>query len=204
MCKRHLALLLCISLVGAPTVRAQESEAFESVRLMPGDVIMLDVWREKELSGAIMVEPPGTATFPLLGVRQVVGLPFDELRDQLIVEYQQELRNPSITITPLRRIYVLGEVNQPGLYTLDPTVSLAGAVAMAGGANPQGDLRRIQVVRDGYVVLNGVSAETSIGTVTVRSGDQVFIGRRSWFDRNSTFLVSALLSVTSIVISLLR
>lgn len=151
-----------------------------------------------------MVEPSGTAIFPLLGERQVVGYPFAEVRDQLLTEYQRELRNPSITITPLRRIYVLGEVNEPGLYTLDPTVSLAGAVAMAGGASPHGDLLRIQVIRDGAVVLRGVSTESDIGALGVRSGDQVFVGRRGWFDRNSTFLVSALLSMTSIVISLVR
>jgi hypothetical protein len=36
----------------------------------------------------------------------------------------------------------------------------------------------------------------------VQSGDQILVGRRAWVDRNSTFLVSALLSLTSIAVTL--
>lgn len=197
-----VAGLLLLLQLPAPALAQQDPGA--AAVLQPGDLIVLEVWREKELSDSLMVAPSGTAVFPLLGERQVAGRPFDEVRDQLLSEYARELRNPSITVTPLRRVYVLGEVNEAGLYSLDLSVSLAGAVAMAGGASEQGDLRRIRVVRDGEVVLRGVRAETSISTIGVRSGDQVFVGRRSWFDRNSTFIVSALITVTSIAISLMR
>ena len=49
----------------------------------------------------------------------------------------------------MRRVQVLGEVTKPGVYLADPTVSLAGLVALAGGATPGGDLHRIRVVRAG-------------------------------------------------------
>jgi protein involved in polysaccharide export with SLBB domain len=196
--------LLLLSSAATNTAAAQVPDSAVLASLQPGDVVVVEVWREKDLSGAFMVDPSGTVTLPLLGPRKVAGIPFEDVRDQLLMEYQRELRNPSISITPLRRIYVLGEVNQPGLYTLDPTVTLAGAVAMAGGANQQGDLRRIRVIRNGEVVIEGVPADAALASIDVLSGDQIFVDRRGWFDRNSTFIVSALLSITSIIITIAR
>ena len=172
--------------------------------ILPGDVLKIEIWREEDLSGEFLVNENGTVTLPLLGDRRVVGSTLSQVRDTLIAAYRTELRNPSISITPLRRIYVLGEVNEPGLHAVDPTVSLAGAIALAGGANQQGDLRRIRVIRDDEVLLEGVAAESALAAVDIRSGDQIFVDRRSWFERNSTFLVSTIIGVTSIVVSLVR
>jgi polysaccharide export outer membrane protein len=172
--------------------------------LQPGDLLEIEIWREEDLSGEFLVNENGTVTLPLLGDVQVRGIPLAELRDTLIAAYRVELRNPSISITPRRRVYVLGEVNEPGLHAVDPTVSLAGAIALAGGASVQGDLRRIRVIRENEVILEGISAETALSAVDIRSGDQIFVDRRSWFERNSNVLVSGVLGLTSIVISLIR
>jgi polysaccharide export outer membrane protein len=172
--------------------------------LQPGDVVRVQIWREEDLSGEFPVNAAGRVVLPLLGERQVVGVPFEHLREALMADYREQLRNPSITITPLRRLYVLGEVQKPGLYTVDPTITLAGAVALAQGATPTGDLRHLRLIRNGQVLHERISAESSLSTADVRSGDQIFVERRSWFDRNSTFVVSALLSLTSIVVALTR
>jgi protein involved in polysaccharide export with SLBB domain len=162
------------------------------------------IWREDDLSGEFVVDHAGFVTLPLLGEVHVEGIAFDQLRDTLLSGYRQELRNPSIVITPLRRVFVLGEVNEPGFRTVDPTISLAGVVALAGGANPQGDLRKIRVYREGELILNGVPASNILANLDIQSGDQIFVGQRSWFERNSTFIISALLSATSIIITLAR
>jgi hypothetical protein len=60
------------------------------------------------------------------------------------------------------------------------------------------------VIRDSEVIIDGVAPTDGLSQLDIRSGDQILVARRSWFDRNSTFFVSALLSVTSIVITLLR
>jgi hypothetical protein len=54
-----------------------------------------------------------------------------------------------------------------------------------------------------------VAAESSLTSIGVRSGDQIFVDRRGWFDRNSTFLGGAFLStalsiITTLIISELR
>ena len=184
--------------------RGQESVSAIDLILMPGDVIEVAIWREEDLSGEFLVDPDGYVTLPLLGQSPVTGLSWRTVRDRLLEAYLEELRNPSIELTPLRRIYVLGEVNEPGLYPVDPTVSLAGAVAMAGGASPLGDLRNLRVVRGGVLVLDGIPSENALASLDVRSGDEIFVGRRNWFSRNSTFVISALLSVSTIIITLSR
>lgn len=215
---RIIGALLLLALGLAPAAVAQQpgmadtlpvpmgvgAAAAGSYSLQPGDLLAVQVWREPDLSGQFPVSEDGYVIIPLLGRVQAGGVPIDQLRDTLYAAYAAELRNPSIVITPLRRIYVLGEVRAPALYNVDPTISIAGAVAMAGGANPQGSLQNIRVVRSDGVEQEGIRVDSPIAQSGISSGDQIFVGRRSWFDRNSTFVVSALLSVTSIVISFMR
>ena len=184
--------------------RGQESVSTVDLSLLPGDVIEVAIWREEDLSGEFLVDPDGYVTLPLLGQRPVTGLSWQTVRDRLLGAYREELRNPSIELTPLRRIYVLGQVNEPGLYPVDPTVSLAGAVALAGGANSDGDLRNLRLVRAGALVLDGIPSENALASLDVRSGDEIFVGRRNWFSRNNTFVISAMLSLSTIIISLSR
>lgn len=197
-CVVVLALLLCLPGLGA----AQQAVSFDSLQLRPGDVVQVLVWREKDLSGEFVVDPTGRVVLPMLGERAVTNRAWGLVKDDLLAAYALELRNPSVELTPLRRVFVLGEVTEPGVYDLDPAMSLAGAVAMAGGAGPQGDLRKVKILRDGTLVMDGVAVESGLAQVGVRSGDQVLVGRRGWMDRNSTFLVSALLSLTSIAVTI--
>lgn len=185
-------------------LEAQAQPAGEVVSLQPGDALRVEVWREEDLSGTFQVDSDGVVTLPLLGSRQVTGIPLRQLRDDLIREYRVQLRNPSITITPLRRVNVLGEVNKPGLYEIDPTISLAGVVALAGGTTSAGDLSRIRILRGGQVLRERVAADVMIDAVDIRSGDQILVQQRGWFERNSTFVISLLLSVTSLIIGITR
>ena len=195
-----LALLALLCVPGAG--RAQAAGDLFTVTLRSGDVIRVEIWLEPDLSGDFHVDAAGMLVMPLLGEFQAGGRTWGELRAELLDGYARELRNPSIRITPLRRVHVLGEVNAPGIYAVDPTLSLVGAVAMAGGTLPDGDLKNIRVIRDGATVVDKVPAEAALDAVDVRSGDQVYVGRRGWFDRNSTFLATALISFASIVVTL--
>jgi protein involved in polysaccharide export with SLBB domain len=169
--------------------------------LVPGDLLKVAVWREPDLSGEFPVDQDGTLVLPLLGQRRVAGVPWPVLRDSLMADYQRQLRNPSISIFPLRRVSVFGYVARPGVYTLDPTLTLAGAIAMAGGASPEGDVRRIRIVRGGESMEHGLGGTETLTAADVRSGDQIIVERRSWMDRNSPIMVSALLSVLGIIAS---
>lgn len=188
----------------AGTAAAQSADLDEAITLGPGDVVQVAVWREKDLAGKFTVDEEGRLTLPMIGVVPVLNRPWAALRDSLIGEYQRQLRNPSVTLTPLRRVQVLGEVTKPGQYLADPTLSLAGLVALAGGATPNGDLHRVRVVRNGKTIVQSASIESLLLRSGVQSGDQVFVDRRSWLERNGAVVASTVISTAGIIITILR
>lgn len=194
-----LAMLLPAG-VWAQTATAAAERA--PLTLQPGDAIRVHVYQDN-VTGEYIINEEGVVTLPLLGERRVTGVPIRELRQQLLADYRRLLNNPGITITPLRRISVLGSVVRPGILSVDPTFTLADAIALAGGANPEGDITRVKIVRSGRVIDERAFVGEVMEDAGVRSGDQILVGRRSWFDRNSTFIVSALLSVASIASSII-
>jgi len=172
--------------------------------LLPGDALQIRIWREPDLSGEFVVDEEGVVTLPMLGRIRAIQMSIADLRAALIERYADDLRNPSITITPVRRVYVLGEVNRPGMYGLDPTASLASAVALAGGASREGDLRKLTLIRDDQTLLSGVDPMADLLSTGTRSGDQIFVGRRGWLERNQQFVATTVLGVAGIVVALLR
>jgi polysaccharide biosynthesis/export protein len=205
MLGRLIPLLLLFSAAAPALGQSPATTAGgQETSLQPGDLIHLTVYREPDLNGDFLVEEDGSTVLPLIGRQTVAGIPVVQLRDRLVQEYGRHLRNPSISVVTMRRIQVLGDVQKPGIYPVDPTYTLAGVVALAGGATPLGDLNHVRLIRNGVTYAAGVASSQTLANVQMRSGDQVFVGRRSWFDRNSTFLVSAMLSVTSIVIALVK
>jgi polysaccharide export outer membrane protein len=199
---RLLAVLLPLAL----SAFAGPAAAQQDATLRPGDAIRVEIWREGDLSGEFPVGVDGTVTLPLLGRRRLVDIPLAQVRDTLTALYQVHLRNPSINVTPIRRVSVLGEVQRPGLYGADPTLSLAGVVALAGGATPEGNLKRIRIVREGAVYRETVGAGETLSGADIRSGDQIIVEERSWMSRNSQFVIGALLSLatsitTAIIVS---
>ena len=198
------SVFLTILLLAGRSAEAQTAQnGTEQSRLAPGDWLRVEVWREKDLSGDFIVNEQGIVTLPLLGRVDVSSIPLGELRDRLIPQYAAQLRNPSVTITPVRRVYVMGEVVKPGLYPVDPTITLGGAIALAGGPNSTGDLHRVRVIREGKVLFERIDASSAQGLGSIRSNDEIIVGRRSWFSLNSGLLATAAISAASIVISIL-
>jgi len=206
------AMMVLIAVGGSSDVAGQETSASGLAAvptgvpayLLPGDALQVRIWLEPDLSGDFVVDEDGVVTLPMLGRISTDDVPVRRLRRQLLDMYQLELRNPSITITPVRRVYVLGEVNRPGLYGLDPTASLASAVALAGGANREGDLRKLSLIRGGEPVMTGIDPATDLLSTGIRSGDQIFVDRRGWWERNQNFVVSTVLGVAGIAVAVIR
>jgi polysaccharide export outer membrane protein len=168
--------------------------------LEPGDAVRLTFWREPEMNGDYFVDETGTVTLPLLGKRSVTGVPADELKRVLTGELQDQLVNQSVQVTLLTRVRILGAVQRPGLYHVDPTMMVGDAVALAGGATPAGRLDRIRVERAGQVVLSRVSASDPV-FAEIRSGDQILIPERSWLSRNGAVVLGAAISAVGLIVA---
>ena len=99
------------------------------------------------------VNPDGRVYLPGLGSVCAQGLTMDELRSEVNARYAATI--PGVDVTPVliarapRYVFVLGEVGQPGRFTLEGPTSLMGALAMAGSWNPGANLRQVVVFRRG-------------------------------------------------------
>ncbi len=178
-------------------------EANRRGELVPGDAVQVTVFGEEELTGEYPVDQNGVVVFPLLGERRVLGMAADSLEQVLVQDYREFLTDPAINVTVLRRVSVLGEVREPGLYPVDLTMSLNEALALAGGVSPNGNLNDIRLIRGTEVMLRDMEAGVPLTATPVQSGDQIFVGQRSWLSRNMALVTTLITVSASLTIALL-
>lgn len=198
-----LATILAAGCATAPPRAGQETalKSAEFDTLLPGDVIRLRIWREPDLSGEFSIDYDGVVVLPKLGpLRATVDAP-PTLERKIVEMYGRYLRNPSIEVNFLRRVNVQGAVMRPGLYPLDPTMTVGDALALAGGPTPVGKPNEVQLLRGGERVTIDFDESTRIGDLPIRSGDQLFVPERSWFVRNQGFVATFLGTATTIMIT---
>ncbi len=200
----RLVLLLLVGFAGVPTPAMTQSpdSAHQVPRgspdvLRPGDVIKVSVWREPEWSGEFNVDESGTAVLPRIGPVHVTAMSPDSLKRFVTDSLGKFLKNPSIEVTPLRRIQVLGAVRNPGLYPVPPTVTVGDAVAVAGGATSDGKPDQVVLRRNGQDLKVKLARETRLADTPIQTGDQLFVPQRGWLGRN---IVAATLSATTTLI----
>lgn len=200
---RVLTIVVASAALTSGGLRGQTSEALAP--LAPGDAVRIAFWREPEMNGEYPVDEMGVVVLPLLGARSVIGFAPAQLKAQLNEDYAKELRTPDdVQIVLLRRVRVLGAVKEPGLFLVDPTMTLGDAVALAGGATPDGKLNGIRVMRGGVEVRADLDQSTPMAE-HLRSGDQILVAQKSWLSRNTTLVIGGGLSAAAIIIaSLIR
>ena len=122
-------------------------------RLGAGDVLNVFVWKNKELSTIVTVRPDGMITYPLIGEIDVRGLTINEVEERLSKQLRRQIQDPQVTIlleaTHSFRVYVLGEVLQPGVFELKGPVTIIQALAMARGLSTFASKSKIFVVPAG-------------------------------------------------------
>jgi protein involved in polysaccharide export with SLBB domain len=143
--------------------------------------------------------------FPRLGVRTVIGKEPGTLMRELMEDYGRVLRTPAIEITFLRRINVGGAVQRPGVYYIDPTMTVQDVLLEAGGATPLGRTDRIELIRGGELIEAKLRQDIQVVESPIRSGDQLFVPERNWLSRNMSAAVGiggAILSFAATMIIL--
>ena len=184
------------AVVAKPAAAAQPDAAAPNV-LRPGDIVRLRIWREPDLSGDFPVDETGVVMFPKLGGLPVGGETPESLKAKLLDDYREFLSHSSVEVVVLRRLRVLGAVRNPGLYPVDPTMTLGDALALAGGVTPEGNQRKLELSRNGVKLADGLSLGSSVVAARIQSGDQLYVPLRPWVSRNSGLLVSAGLGLAS-------
>jgi len=121
-------------------------------RIDTGDRVSISVYQESDLSvTGVRVKANGTIAYPLLGDLHVAGLTSQELQDLVTSELRNGyLKKPSINVSidSYRLYYITGEVTRPGGYTFVDGLTVAKAVALAGGYTVRASESRITLVRE--------------------------------------------------------
>lgn len=125
--------------------------------LGPGDNMVIRMWGGMTDSSSIQIlDRNGQITLPYVGPVRVWGLTFKdagEMIQQQLSRYYRGMQT-SVTMGSLRtmRIYVVGEVCQPGSYTLSSLSTVTNALFAAGGPVKLGSLRRVELKRNHHTV----------------------------------------------------
>lgn len=120
----------------------------------PGDTLMVSVWKEPELQRPVLVEPDGTFSFPLCGTLDAHGKTVSQLQQEIGQHLAHFITDPVVTVSLQKiagnRVYVIGQVNKPGAFVVNPRVNVMQAISMAGGTTPFASLNHIEILhRDG-------------------------------------------------------
>lgn len=184
---RFVAVLL-VTLPGGVIAQTDGGNSEETYSIQPGDVLSISVWREPELQAAeVLVRPDGKVSFPLAGELSAAGRTIMEVTEQLEERLGVFIPDLFVTVTIQQivgnKIYILGQVQDPGAYVMNPRIDITQALSIAGGFTAFADSDNIQVLRRSsgeQTVLSFDYGEVSSGrqleqNVLLESGDVIIV-----------------------------
>lgn len=181
-------LLLTFVAVASPAVAQQSPIADQGeYRINAGDRLEISVWKEEDLQRQVLVRPDGAFTFPLAGEIMAKGRTVTEVRKELeerLTVYIPELAS-TVTVVEVsgNTVYVIGQVQNPGAFVMNPVLDVMQALSLAGGTTPFASLKQIRILRreggtrkairfDYTAVSEGKGLEQNI---VLQSGDVVVV-----------------------------
>ena len=194
---RQILLAAALAVLAAPLAWAQAS----GYRIQPGDVLAIGVLEDDSLNQQSLVTPDGRISVPLAGTVQASGRTVEAVEDTIADRLASNFAvRPSVFVSVVSvseevetfPIYVLGQVDTPGLVEVLPGTTLLQAVALAGGLDRFAATKRIQLRRRdpatgqerlflfNYRAVERGGSITSM--ITLREGDVLIVPERRLFE----------------------
>ncbi len=124
--------------------------------LGPGDTLVVQLYGKENASHSLVVNREGQIQFPQIGPVNLAGVSFSQAQKVIadIVNEQMIGVRASVTMGALRtiRVFVLGEVERPGSFTVGSLSTMTNALFESGGVTAVGSLRNVQLKRNGKLV----------------------------------------------------
>lgn len=182
--------------------------------LRAGDLLKINIFRQKELTGDYLIDSQGRAVIPGLGVIQAAGLDPSQVEGRLKALLACRGYPSESSVQAQIRVSVLGEVRLPGLFPVDPSTKVLQLITLAGGQTPNADLARTRILRGGrsYTVDLGSALagrpDGDAGGVVLQSGDVVIVPRRSGFSQSDWAIVfsgaATVMTLVNVIVTLTR
>ena len=119
--------------------------------ILPGDELEVRFFHTPELNTALPVRPDGYISLPYVRDVRAAGRDPEELADELMRRYGEELRNPDIAVIvrsfSAHQIHVGGRVMKPGVFPLTGPMTVIDSLFAAGGVDPAGMLSEVVIIR---------------------------------------------------------
>ncbi|MBI1920750.1 MAG: polysaccharide biosynthesis/export family protein [Geobacter sp.] len=123
----------------------------QEYRIQSGDLLDIKFYYNPDLNEQITVRPDGRISLQLAGEIITAGLTPLQLSNLLTSTYSRELENPEVTVIVRsfnsQRIYVDGEVNNPGMLSIVGPTTVRQAISQAGGLKDTASLDEVIVIR---------------------------------------------------------
>lgn len=142
-------VMLLMMLVFA-SAHAQQLGGVE-YQIGPEDVLHISVWKEPDLDREVLVRPDGGVSFPLVGDIQVSGRTPLEVQNEIKSRLDRFIPDAEVTVSVTKisgyTIFVVGEVKEPGQFTLGRYVDVVQALTLAGSLTPYANSDNIKILR---------------------------------------------------------
>ncbi|MBI5643617.1 MAG: polysaccharide biosynthesis/export family protein [Deltaproteobacteria bacterium] len=153
----------------------------------PEDVLNISIWKNADLSRTVIVRPDGMISFPLIGDIKAAGLTPEDLRKEVSNKIKpfQDTAVVSVIVEAINsyKVYVMGEVKNPGMYLLKNKATILNAIALSGGfsqfASSKIVLIRKKLEGSGEekitLLLKNILYDEAGSNMVLRPGDTVFV-----------------------------
>jgi polysaccharide export outer membrane protein len=151
------------------------------------DVLYIHVWKEEHLSRTVPVRIDGKISLPLVDEIQAAGLTPLELKELLMQRLKEFVDIPNISVMVMEansfKVYISGQVRNPGVYRLRSETSLLQIIPMAGGFTEWANQKKILIIRKGNgkekrITVNYkkiVKGDDPSSNIILKSGDTIII-----------------------------
>lgn len=141
-------------------------------KIAPMDTVSVKVFKMPDLSGDYEVDLAGRISMPLIGEVAAYDLTTAQLDDALTRKLGEKyLENPDVSVgikaSTRRSVTVDGAVARSGSYPVHGPMTLMQAVAAAGGAREDANIRRVAVFR----TISGQRQAAAFDLQAIRRGE---------------------------------
>jgi protein involved in polysaccharide export with SLBB domain len=149
----------------------------------PGDQLKMLMWGRINNTLNLTVGRDGSVSIPEIGPLQVAGLNFAQTK-KLIEDHAGQITGVKVDVTMGKlktiQVYVVGEVQQPGAYTVSALSHVSNALGAAGGITKIGSLRKVELRRGNQLVrvidlYSLLLAGNEQGDEQLQPGDVIFV-----------------------------
>jgi protein involved in polysaccharide export with SLBB domain len=157
-----VAVMCVLGLIAGAWSPAQAAD----YKLGAGDKVRVVVLADPEFSGEYEVDASGNMSVRMIGRISVLGMTPAQLEAELVQRYSSGgyLRNPKLTVelVSARPFFILGEVIKPGSYPYVAGLTVAQAVAIAGGYTRRASTSRMKLKRFGTKEEESVTEDSTV------------------------------------------